>query len=232
MARENLDKGIVSLIRNRINRMFTELYGKTDGTESMGNIQASSITLTGVTPITYSDTVYEDLQVDVNRTKRGTSPPAERTYDFGTGGVAMAVSGFDVGESVFLTIQTQHSMKLNTILDLHIHFTVPDEAAGDLGDEFQFQLDVIASGIDGTWAVPSGSPFTATHTIAVGDSTKHRTLEIADIPAVNTTVSTVYECELKRIAAVGDEYGSEVYVIFADCHFKKDTAGSTEESSK
>ena len=50
--------------------------------------------------------------------------------------------------------------------------------------------------------------------------------------AVNTTVSSVYICRLTRIAASSDEYGNEVYLIFNDAHYQKDSLGSKEELVK
>jgi len=121
-------------------------------------------------------------------------------------------------------------MKLNTIIDNHIHFVLPNTT--NIGDKWQFQLDVIAAGIDTAWAVPAGSPFTAEHTIVANDNTYHRVLEVADIPASNDTVSTIYKCKLSRIAASANEYGSEVYLEFTDCHCQIDTMGSRQESVK
>jgi len=120
-------------------------------------------------------------------------------------------------------------MKLNSVLDLHIHYVLPSE---DVGKKIKFQLDVIAAGIHGTWAVPTGSPFTREHTIIAGEATKHNLLDICDIPAVNTTVSSIYTCELTRIAVSSDEYSGEVYVKYIDCHYEKDSLGSASETSK
>ena len=121
-------------------------------------------------------------------------------------------------------------MKLNTILDHHIHFTLPDTT--DIGDRFKFQLDVIAAGINAQWAVPTGSPFTSERQVAANDDTYHRFEDVAQIPASNTTVSTLYKCKLSRIAATADEYAGDVYVTFTDCHYEKDTVGSRQETSK
>ncbi len=57
-------------------------------------------------------------------------------------------------------------------------------------------------------------------------------MELAEIPASNDTVSTIYKCKLTRIDAQATEYGSEVYVDFNDCHFIKDGLGSANEGSK
>lgn len=175
--------------------------------------------------------VYEDLQVSINNISKGASAPTDRFYDHGiASGVAFPVLGFAKGNYVWFDVQTSHSMKLNTVLDNHIHFVLPDTT--NIGDKIVWQLDVVVAGIGETWAVPTGSPFTSTHTVAADDNTKHRLLEIGDIPASNSTVSTVYKCKLTRIDGTATEYASEVYLEFTDCHYQKDTIGSRQEGAK
>ena len=175
--------------------------------------------------------VYDDLQVSIGRVRLGSSAPTWRTYNYGIGGgLTFDVLGFAVNNYIEFNVQTKHAMKLDSILDVHMHFLTPNVT--DIGDKFQFQLDVVGAGITYTWAVPTGSPFTAEHTINGFENVSHRFLDLADIPAVNTTVSTIYKCKLTRIAASSDEYGSEVYIDFIDCHFRKDSVGSLNEGSK
>lgn len=176
-------------------------------------------------------TVWEDLQVSISNIRvPASSAPTERLYDGGTGGVSFPFLGFDVSDYIYFDVQTSHSMKLNAVLDNHIHFSLPNTT--DIGDKFQFQLDVMAAGINTEWEEPTGTPFTSEHTIVANDDTYHRLLEIAEIPSSNDTVSTIYKCKLTRIAASSDEYASEVYVTFSDCHYEKDTIGSRLEDSK
>ena len=175
--------------------------------------------------------VYEDLQVSISNIRiPPSSAPTERLYDGGTGGVTFPFLGFDVGDYVYFDVQTSHSMKLNTILDNHIHYSLPNTT--DIGDKFQFQLDVMVAAIGTQWAEPTGTPFSAEFAVAANDNTYHRLGEIADIPASNSTVSTLYKCKLTRIAATSDEYGSEVYVTFLDSHYQKNTMGSRQEDTK
>ncbi len=175
---------------------------------------------------------YDDLQVSIGRVKLGSSAPTWRSYDHGIGsGVDFDVLGFAVNNFIFFNVQTSHSQKLLSILDNHIHYTTPTDGSGT-PDKFKFQLDVIAAPIDGNWAVPSGSPFTKEHIIDADYSNMHKLLELADIPAVNSTVSTIYKCKLTRIAASGDEYAGEVYIEFTDCHAPNNTFGSLQEDSK
>jgi len=118
---------------------------------------------------------------------------------------------------------------LNSILDQHIHYMTPTDGTGK---RFKFQLDVIAAGIQGSWAVPTGSPFTKEVTMSGDYSNAHQLTDIADIPAVNTTVSSLYTCKLTRIAASTDEYSGEVYIKFIDGHYQLDSLGSESETSK
>jgi hypothetical protein len=181
--------------------------------------------------IFFPDSVYDDMQVSISNVKvPGSGAPTERLYDGGTGGITFPFLGFALNNYLYFDIQTSHSMKLSTILDSHIHFTLPNTT--NIGDKFKFQLDVIAAPIDGAWAVPTGSPFSGEYTIVATDNVKHRVKDIADIPAVNTTPSTIYKCKLTRIAASANEYASEVYVTFIDSHYQKDRVGSLNETTQ
>lgn len=177
-------------------------------------------------------TVWEDLQVSISNVRLPASnDPDYEYYAFGIGsGVTFPVLAFALNEYMYYDIQTSHTMKLNTVLNNHIHFTLPDTT--NVGDKFKFQLDVIAAAVNVQWAVPAGSPYTAEHTVAANDNTHHRLLEIGDIAASNSTVSTLYKCKLTRIAATTDEYAGDVYIQFNDCHYEKDTLGSKLVSSK
>jgi len=161
--------------------------------------------------VTKDTGVWDDIQVALSSAKLPpSSAPTWRTYDFGVGsGVAYGVLGFAVGDYIDLYIQTSHSMLLNSVLDLHLHYTVPSD---DSGKKIQFQLDVVASGIGVDFAVPSGSPYTAEITLDGAEAGKHNLMEVAEIAAVNSTVSSVYVCRLTRIAASSVEYGNEVYI--------------------
>jgi len=175
---------------------------------------------------------YDDLQVSASAAKLpASSAPTWTTFDFNIpGGVEFNVLGFGIGEYQDLYIQTSHRQKLNTILDNHIHWTIPSDSASD---KIKFQLDVIAAGINEAFAVPPGSPFTSEHTLSGDESGGHKLLDLADIPAVNTTPSTIYIARLTRIAASSSDYSSDVYILFNDSHYMIDTpAGSRQEGSK
>lgn len=175
---------------------------------------------------------YEDLQVNISsRRLPASQAPNWTAYDFGiAGGVAFGVLGFAIGELIDFSIQTSHTMKLNTILDNHVHWTLPSDSTGD---RIKFQLDVIGAGIGEAFAVATGSPFTSETLLAGNESGRHNLFDLADIPAMNTTVSAMYMCRMTRIAASADDYSPRVYVLFNDSHYQRDTpAGSRQEDSK
>lgn len=131
---------------------------------------------------------YEDIQVVISTAKvPASSAPTWTTYAFGIGGgITFPVLGFAVGNYLDFYIQTSHTMELNSVLDNHIHWTIPTNSASK--QKFQFQLDVIAAGVGAAFAVPAGSPFSAEHTLDGTEAGKHNLLELANIPGVNTTV--------------------------------------------
>ncbi len=174
---------------------------------------------------------YEDIQVNLSSAKMPPShAPTWRTHDFGiVGGIEFSVIGFDVDDYLDLYVETPHSMTLDSFLNNHVHGTIPSD---DSGKTIKWQLDVIGAGIGEDFAVPDGSPFTAEFTLNGAQAGKHNMFNIADIPPINTTVSSIYICRLTRIAST-IEYGSEVYLLFNDCHFLQDTpVGSTQIGAK
>jgi hypothetical protein len=175
--------------------------------------------------------VYDDLQVSISNVRvPPANSPTERFYNHGIGGgVTFPVLGFALNQYFYFDLQTTHSAKLLSILENHFHFMTPTDGSGS---KFKFQLDVIAAPANGNWSVPSGSPFTIEHDISADYSNLHKISDIADIPAVNSTVSTLYKCKLTRIAASANEYAGEVYMQFNDSHIQKDTLGSLQEYSK
>ena len=179
-------------------------------------------------------TVWDDIQISITLARvPAANAPEWTTWNFGVGsGVAFAVLGFSVNEYLDFYVQSAHRMKIGTVLKNHIHYSVPTDA---VGKKFQFQVDAVAAGVNSQFAVPTGSPFTAEKTLPAAESGFHRIFSVADIPgSANTTVSTLYVCRLKRIAASvpGDEYASDVYVLFTDSHYEADDLGSSEEYTK
>ena len=174
---------------------------------------------------------YEDLQVSVGRVRLGATAPTWRAYNHGIGsGVTFDVLGFGVNDYINFDVQTRHAMKLDSPLCLHIHFILPNTT--NIGDKFKIEATVIGAAIGDSFDTLQSSPFTGEYTIVAGDDTKHGYLDIGELDSINTTVSSIYTVQLKRIAASANEYGSEVYLKYSDCHYQVDDRGSQEEDSK
>ena len=210
-------------------------YDGTDGNLKTDETAPSDLNITcgANKTVELQNVVYDDLQGGIsNIFIPPANAPTYRFYDHGIGGgVTFPVLGFAVNDHLYFDVQTSHRMKLNTVLDNHIHFMTPTDGSAT-PDRFQFQLDVITAPIGGNWTAPTGTPFTAEHIITADYTNSHEFFDIASIPASNSSLSTIYKCELTRIAASQDEYGGEVYVEFIDCHYQVNTMGSRQENSK
>lgn len=195
-------------------------------------MKSSHRTLTRQVGFSGSDSVvYEDLQTAISAARAPAAiAPVWRSFDYGIGGgVAFETLGFAIGKGIDFTVQTYHRTKLSTVLDNHIHWTIPSDSASD---RIKLQLDVIAAPVGSDYAQTAGTPYTAEYVLVGDESGKHNLLDLADIPAVNTTISTMYKCRLTRIAASASDYAGEVYIDFVDCHTALDTMGSLSEGTK
>ena len=171
---------------------------------------------------------YDDMQGSLSTAKL----PAVNTptwEDITQDGFTYKTLAFDTNDYVDVYIQTSHSITLNQTIDYHIHWMLANE---DSGDEFRFQITGVAAGI--------GDSFTSIGTIQSddvvltgSDTGKHHYLDIGEIPALNTTVSSAYIIRLTRIApADGTDSAELIYVLFGDGHPLSDTLGSLSETSK
>ena len=136
---------------------------------------------------------------------------------------------FSVGDYIDLFVQTSHGAKLNELIENHIHWTL---ASDDAGDEIQFQLTGVGAGVNDDF-VSIGTLKSGDYTLVGNEAGRHNLLELGDIPAINTTVSTVFILRLTRIAVDdGADSAEEVYVLFNDSHMKFDQSGSRQEYVK
>jgi len=144
-------------------------------------------------------------------------------------GVTFDALAFDTGDKIPLFVQTSHGVQLNQLIENHIHW---DITGNDAGDEFQFQITGVGAGI--------GEAFQSIGTVKSGDVVlagdemgKHNYLEIGELPAINTTVSTLFVIILERIAPDdGNDTTEDIIVYFNDSHPLLDTMGSLNEDSK
>lgn len=171
--------------------------------------------------------VYDDLQVDISLGKIPTANAPTWT-DLTLDGYTSKKLAFDTDDYLELSIQTTHAVKLSTLIENHIHWTI---ATDDDGNEIQFQITGVGAGISGSFS-SIGTIKSGDYTLS-GNAGKHNLLDIGEIPAMNTTVSSVFLVTLKRIAPDdGTDSTQDVYVLFHDCHVINNTIGSMQETSK
>ena len=193
----------------------------------MGNNRTSNINTREVGPAGAPST-YDDMQGAVS-SARVPAANAPTWTNITLDGFTTQALAFDTNDYIDIFIQTSHSIKLDQAIDYHIHWMI---GAEDSGDEFQFQISGVAAGIGGS--------FTSIGTIKSGDvvltgsdTGKHHYLDIGEIPALNTTISSAYIIRLTRIAPDdGLDTAENIFVLFSDGHPLFDTIGSLNETSK
>lgn len=174
------------------------------------------------------DVTYDDLQVNVSIAKLP-AVNAPTWEDITLGSTTFKLLAFDTDDYIDISVQTNHSVDIASIIKNHIHWTI---ATDDVGDEFRFEVSGVAAGINSTFADIT-TITSADVVLAAGDAKKHKILDIGNMSNYNTTVSSAFILRLKRIApATGNDTTEKIYVIFNDCHVMLDTFGSLNETSK
>lgn len=171
---------------------------------------------------------WDDMQGAISSARVPTAN-APTWEDITLDGFTTQALAFDTNDYIDLFVQTSHGVKLNEIIDNHIHWTITTD---DAGDEFQFQITGVGAGV--------GDSFQSIGTIKSGDillagneALKHNIIGIGDIPAINTTVSSIFIIRLTRIAPDdGTDTTRLIYVLFNDSHVKFDQSGSRQEYIK
>ena len=171
--------------------------------------------------------VYNDLLGNPSTAKLpAVNDPA--WTDITLDGFTLKALAFQTNDYYDIIYQTHHGVALNATLENHIHWTI---ASDDNGDEFQFQISGVVAAIGGTF--DAITPLKSGDVVLNNNAGKHNYLSIGDIPAFNSTVSSLAMLRLTRIAPDdGDDTSELIYVLFNDCHAQLDTLGSLQESSK
>lgn len=172
--------------------------------------------------------MYDDLQVDANRLQAPDTNPADWN-NITLDGFGFKTIAYDEGESMFMMLQTTHGTQLNTQPELHIHWTIDSD---DVGNTFQFQVTGVAASI-GTPFTNIGTLKSEVVTLQSGDAGNHNYLKLADLPAINDEVSSVYLLKVTRITPdSGTGTNEKIYTMFLDAHVFLDTLGSVTLTSK
>jgi hypothetical protein len=192
---------------------------------------ADGIVASGVTPITYNNTVWEDIRILPSAFDfAGTGDPTLVDWQPAGSGTTFKVWQFALDNQGFFTVQVPHSYKLGTDIYCHVHWT-----PGTRGNEEA--ANVVAWKLDYSWA-NINSNFGASATIDMSDAcdgTDHKHQMSPDIVIDGHTVakgiSSMLVCRLYRHDVAGDTWagtnsGQRPILLEVDFHFEVDTAGS------
>jgi hypothetical protein len=192
---------------------------------------ADGINASGSTPITYSDTVWEDLRVPVSSTTRGGSKdPGFQVFRKDTGGTSQGVFAYAFDqtseEELYFAVQIPHSYKLGTDIKPHVHFGVVNAVP----------LKTVRWGLEYTIANINDA-FGVTNTIYTDATTAtvaytHYLASFTDIDGSGIdSVSTMLLCRVFRDVA-NDDLGADAFLFEIDFHFEIDTPGSATATAK
>lgn len=184
--------------------------------------------------ITSGSYMWDDVQGNVALAKLPSTNPAGFEEITLAGLTELTTLGFDHSgtENATFIVQTPHSMILESELEFHVHYTVEGSTyEAGVTDKFKFRLDVVAAGVDEAFA-SAGTELAVEHTMTEDYAGDHKLLSLGSYSGKNTTVSSLFLCKLTRVAASGREFDGKVYVLYVDCHVKKDSNGSITEYTK
>jgi len=168
--------------------------------------------------------IWEDLRFPIAAVQQNpaTSKPDIISFVGNT-----LVLGFDnaASEGVTFVGQLPHSYKEGTDIECHVHWSPTDDAAGG-----------VRWILESTWA-NIGSTFSSTATMGATGNTAsqnaHIYTDIGILSGTGKTVSSMVACKLIRnVSHTDDDYAADAALLEVDFHFKVDSFGSDQESSK
>lgn len=190
-----------------------------------------------------SNVVYDDLLVPVTSIKAAGvhDPGFTKFLDDGAGSQGIYLYWFDAAteEELFFVAQFPHTMKLNTSIYPHVHWTPLVTADGSPANQ------KVVWGLEYAWAdigqsFPVNSAIISASTHAPNDANvvagKHYLTSLPAIAASasrNQGVSSILICRVFRMAADGaDNYEHDAGMLAIDFHHEIDTMGSRSETAK
>lgn len=140
---------------------------------------------------------------------------------------------WDIGDTVYITYQTSHSVMLDSAIDDHIHCCA---SADPTGKKVAFEIKVVYAGVGSKFATPTGSPFSTEHTFTADWSLGNFLIEMFETTVgMNPTVSSIIKISVERVAPSADTLvgTADLYLDFHDAHVKFDqSVGSRQEVIK
>jgi hypothetical protein len=173
-----------------------------------------------------SNTVYEDIQMNILISKASsTKPPTLTSFIGGTYALAFENVGLGNEQEVYTSLQMSHSYKLGTNISCHLHWSCGTTSANNV----TWALEITKSDLN--------SIFPTTTTLkkpsSCGTAFNHNIDSFGSIGSFSG-LSGVGMVRLYRDSAnTTDNFaGNNAFALSLDCHYQKDSLGSNEEYVK
>ena len=189
----------------------------TGGTGSVSFLEVNADTLSSLS-VSYSDTYWDDLQVNISSVRL--HPSNQPTWTAYKGGYVLS---FDEGDDdeIYFVAQLPHKYMHGSNIEFHLHLAFPDGNSGDVDWTFTY-----------SWA-NMGDAFPAFTTVntqisSPGVADKHLySVIINPIDGTGKKGSSVLICSLTRNGgSANDTYSNNVYLVALDFHHQVDKPGS------
>jgi hypothetical protein len=186
------------------------------------------ISLFGDNPITYENTVWDDLKITSPLlTPRPSAPSFIYFKDLSR------IPEFAVGNELGFQTQMPHKYKEGSEIHLHIHWTPHTRGVAENGSIINWRIDLSIANINEVF--PSGSTYDLTSTCD-GVNDKHQYQEASTVISIPTlTISHILIGKIYR--AAGDTWitntaGNRPALMEIDFHYQINTPGSKEAMTK
>jgi len=178
------------------------------------------------------DTVWDDLRVSLETTRRGAAnaPGFQKVNDDGSGSVGVYATLFSKStrEDVFFSVQFSHDWQTGSDIEPHVHWMPTDTDTGTV----RWGLEYCWVDINGTY---SNTTIIYDEDPADGTALKHQYASFGLItpPSHITGVSSMMMCRLFRDAThANDDYDADAAGLEFDIHYQRNSVGSRKMHSK
>jgi hypothetical protein len=178
---------------------------------------------------------WDDLRITPGSFDRpGLSDPSIVAVTPGGGGTTYLWQ-FAKNDIASFTIQIPHSYQQGTGIGVHVHWTPGPNGNEENGATVGWKVDYTWANIDGTFGAIATADLSDT---CNGVDWEHNLSPEVELVGTSKTISSMLICNIKRTDTgaddtwVGTASGSLPLLLEVDFHFKQDTLGSNDASSK
>lgn len=205
---------------------------------NIGGYNITNVNNITVSSITYADTYWDDLKVDQGMFEfLGNADPTLVNYNVGGSGLVTKLFEFALNDEAYFTIQVPHSYKVNSNLQLHLHWTPGSKGITEDTHTVGWKVDLLFASIGNIFP----STLISCDLSDECQSTNHQHLVT---PSATVTVGTmgISAFIIGRIYRNGQALGVDTWsgtktgelplFLGLDFHYEMDSPGSRNEYIK